>query len=41
MRRIGMVRDLAADFAHPALPVDSPLRPHVLFWTRAGVTTGA
>jgi RimJ/RimL family protein N-acetyltransferase len=41
MRRIGMVRDPAADFAHPALPVDSPLRPHVLYRTRAGATAGA
>ena len=41
MRRIGMVRDPAADFDHPALPVDSPLRAHVLYRTRAGVTTGA
>ena len=41
MRRIGMVRDPAADFDHPALPVDSPLRPHVLYRTRAGLTTDA
>jgi RimJ/RimL family protein N-acetyltransferase len=46
MRHIGMVRDPAADFAHPALPADSPLRPHVLYRVRAGaagagVTTGA
>jgi RimJ/RimL family protein N-acetyltransferase len=40
MRRIGMERDLAADFDHPALAVDSPLRRHVLYRTRAGVTTG-
>jgi ribosomal-protein-alanine N-acetyltransferase len=41
MRRIGMERDAAADFDHPALPADSPLRPHVLYRVRAGVTTGA
>jgi RimJ/RimL family protein N-acetyltransferase len=31
MRRIGMVRDPAADFDHPLLPEDSPLRHHVLY----------
>jgi RimJ/RimL family protein N-acetyltransferase len=41
MRRIGMVRDAAADFDHPALPADSPLRAHVLYRTRAGVTADA
>jgi RimJ/RimL family protein N-acetyltransferase len=41
MRRIGMVRDPAADFDHPALAADSPLRRHVLYRTRTGVTTGA
>jgi ribosomal-protein-alanine N-acetyltransferase len=41
MRRIGMVRDPAADFDHPALHADSPLRPHVLYRVRAGVTTDA
>jgi RimJ/RimL family protein N-acetyltransferase len=40
MGRIGMVRDAAADFAHPALPADNPLRSHVLYRARAGVTTG-
>jgi len=42
MRRIGMARDRAADFDHPALPVHSPMRPHVLYRVRpgrAGVTT--
>jgi hypothetical protein len=29
MRRIGMVRDPAADFLHPKLADDHPLRPHV------------
>jgi RimJ/RimL family protein N-acetyltransferase len=41
MRRIGMVRDPAADFDHPTLPADSPLRPHVLYRARVGETTGA
>jgi RimJ/RimL family protein N-acetyltransferase len=31
MERIGMTRDPADDFDHPRLPVDSPLRPHVLY----------
>lgn len=31
MRRIGMTRDPADDFAHPSLPEDHPLRPHVLY----------
>jgi RimJ/RimL family protein N-acetyltransferase len=31
MSRIGMVRDLGADFDHPSLPEGSPLRRHVLF----------
>lgn len=30
MRRLGMTHDPADDFVHPALPVGSPLRPHVL-----------
>jgi RimJ/RimL family protein N-acetyltransferase len=41
MRHIGMMRDPAADFDHPDLGADSPLRPHVLYRTRAGVTGGA
>jgi RimJ/RimL family protein N-acetyltransferase len=43
MRRIGMARDPAADFDHPALPEDSPLRSHVLYRVRSGdpETTGA
>ena len=36
MRHIGMVRDPAADFDHPALPADNPLRPHVLYRARCG-----
>jgi len=34
MERLGMVRDPADDFEHPVLPVDSPLRPHVLYRLR-------
>jgi RimJ/RimL family protein N-acetyltransferase len=31
MRRLGMQRDPQADFDHPGVPEDSPLRRHVLF----------
>jgi RimJ/RimL family protein N-acetyltransferase len=31
MERIGMTHDPRDDFDHPAVPVDSPLRPHVLY----------
>jgi len=31
MQRIGMQRDPAGDFDHPGVPVDSPLRPHILY----------
>jgi ribosomal-protein-alanine N-acetyltransferase len=31
MERLGMTRDPAGDFDHPDLPVDSPLRRHVLY----------
>lgn len=31
MERIGMRHRTQDDFAHPALPVDHPLRPHVLY----------
>jgi RimJ/RimL family protein N-acetyltransferase len=34
MERIGMVRDAASDFDHPALPEDSTLRPHELYRIR-------
>lgn len=34
MERIGMVRDAAGDFRHPALPDDHPLAPHVLYRAR-------
>ena len=31
MQRLGMARDPADDFEHPALPEGHPLRPHVLY----------
>jgi hypothetical protein len=31
MVKLGMERDLDGDFDHPRLPVDSPLRRHVLY----------
>lgn len=31
MERIGLVRELDADFEHPSLPVGHHLRPHVLY----------
>jgi RimJ/RimL family protein N-acetyltransferase len=34
MGRIGMVRDVGADFDHPSLPESSPLRRHVLYRAR-------
>ncbi len=40
MERLGMIRRPEDDFAHPKLPFDHPLRPHVLYrlsrkaWTR-------
>jgi len=41
MRRIGMRRDPADDFDHPRLPVDHPMRPHVLYrLTRESLTMG-
>lgn len=30
MQRIGMVHDASADFDHPRVPVDSPLKRHIL-----------
>ncbi|MBB4703976.1 GNAT family N-acetyltransferase [Sphaerisporangium siamense] len=47
MRRLGMIRDPAEDFEHPAVPSGSPLHPHVLYrlraadWTRHRATTPA
>jgi RimJ/RimL family protein N-acetyltransferase len=35
MERLGMVRDSAGDFAHPALPPEHPLSRHVLSRMRA------
>lgn len=35
MARIGMTRDPAGDFDHPALPTGHPLRPHVLYRMKA------
>jgi RimJ/RimL family protein N-acetyltransferase len=40
MQRIGMVRDVAADFDHPSLPYGSPLRRHVLYRARPAETAG-
>jgi RimJ/RimL family protein N-acetyltransferase len=34
MQKIGMTRDVAEDFEHPALPVGDPLRRHVLYRLR-------
>lgn len=31
MEKAGMTRDYAADFEHPAVAADHPLRPHVLY----------
>ena len=31
MAGLGMTRDPTADFDHPRVPADSPLRPHVLY----------
>ena len=35
MERLGMQRDAAADFEHPALPAGHLLRPHLLYRLRA------
>lgn len=35
MERIGMARDQAGDFDHPALPAGHPLRRHVLYRMKA------
>lgn len=32
MERIGMVRDPAGDFDHPAVAPDSPFRRHITYW---------
>lgn len=31
MERLGMIRDLTADFEHPHVPMGRPCRPHVLY----------
>ena len=36
MRRLGMRRDPARDFEHPAMPAGHPLRPHLVFVRRGG-----
>jgi RimJ/RimL family protein N-acetyltransferase len=36
MERIGMARDLQADFDHPSVPEGSPLRRHVLYRATPG-----
>ena len=40
MERIGMTGDLNGDFQHPAVPVDYPLRRHVLYRIRKSQTSG-
>jgi ribosomal-protein-alanine N-acetyltransferase len=35
MERLGIQRDRAGDFAHPALPAGDPLRSHLLYRARA------
>ena len=35
MERIGMARDVAGDFDHPAVPEGHPIRPHVLYRIQA------
>ena len=35
MERLGMTRDPAEDFDHPAIEAGDPLRPHVLYRRRA------
>ncbi|WGY71598.1 GNAT family N-acetyltransferase [Burkholderia cepacia] len=41
MERLGMLRQPARDFDHPALPDGHPLRPHVVYVARAGGVAGA
>lgn len=31
MERLGMTRDYALDFDHPAVPLGDPLRPHIVY----------
>ncbi len=45
MQRLGMTRDHAADFDHPAVPAGHPVQPHVLYrltrdrWAQARVSS--
>ncbi len=41
MTRIGMRRDAAGDFDHPAVPEGSPLRRHVLYRSAAAAAAGS
>jgi hypothetical protein len=41
MERLGMHRDEAGDFEHPAVPVGHPARPHVLYRLRRGTWAGS
>ncbi|MBN3740547.1 MULTISPECIES: GNAT family N-acetyltransferase [Burkholderia] len=41
MEQLGMLRQSARDFDHPALPDGHPLRPHVVYVARAGGVAGA
>ena len=34
MKRLGLTRDLSADFAHPRVPNGDPLKPHITFRLR-------
>lgn len=36
MRKLGMTRKLSDDFDHPAVPDNSPLKPHVLYRLQRG-----
>ena len=41
MQRLGMTRDAARDFDHPALAQDHPLRPHVVYFARSSAAPSA
>lgn len=40
MERLGMVRDRAQDFDHPAVAQESPLKPHITYWIDRPARTG-